>query len=156
MKPSLKPFLMIEAVSRTAGNTAGTGMIDTYDSTNGVKYNFLQLVLKEATADVVSNKPTVLKLTESDTTNLTDATAITDFTGGTSVTSTTGFVIANANTSATSQTVFNVDLKGRKRYIFLNYVPALTQINSAYGFLGNAAEMPYTATRMGVKQLIES
>lgn len=154
-KPALKPFLMIGGTSFTAAITA-TAMIDTFDSTTGIKYNFCQITLNEATVNVVSNKPTVLKITESDTTNLTDATAIVDFTGGTSITTTTGFVIATGNTSATTQTVFDIDLKGRKRYLFFSDSPATTQIISVFGTLGLGSEGPMTASRMNVKQLIES
>ncbi len=154
MVPYLKPFLCFAEVSKTAAATA-TGMIDTYDSTVGVKYNFCQLTLKEATADVVSNKPTVLKITEGDTTVLSDAAAIVEFTGGTATSTSVGFVIATANTSATTLTTFNIDLRGRKRYLFLSVSPATTQINGAWGVLGRGQEAPSTATKAGIKQLIE-
>jgi hypothetical protein len=148
MLPSIKPVLCFSDVSTTAAGTA-TGRVDT------LGYNFLQLNLLEATANVVSNKPTVLKITESDTTNLTDAVAIVKFTGGTATSTSVGFVIAAANTSATSITSFNIDLRGRKRYLFLSVSPATTQIVGAWGFLARAKEAPATAALAGTKQIIE-
>ena len=148
MLPALKPVLCFADISKTAAATA-TGMIDT------LGYDFLQLTLAEATTNVVSNKPTVLKLTESDTTNLTDAAAIVAFTGGTALSATVGFVIATGNTSVTTLTTLNVDLRGRKRYIFLSDSPATTQIVGAWGVLGRGEIQPVTAAGAGVKQLIE-
>lgn len=145
MLPSLKPVLCFADISKTAAATA-TGVVDT------IGFDFLCLALKQATADVVSNKPTVLKLTESDTSNITDGTAIVEFTGGTATSTSVGFVIAAANTSATSITQFNVDLKKRKRYIFLSVSPATTQIDGAWGFLGRGEVSPGSAS---VGQLIE-
>lgn len=154
MLPALKPVLCFADISKTAGATA-TGMIDTLDTNVGTRYDFLCLALREATVDVVSNKPTVLKITESDTTNLTDATAIVAFTGGTATSTSVGFVIATGNTSATTITSFNIDLRGRKRYLFLSVSPAVTQINGAWGVLGRGSQAPATATLAGIKQLIE-
>lgn len=154
MKPALKPFLCFADVSKTAGATA-TGTIDTLDTNTNNKYEFLQLTLKEPTADVVSNKPTVLKITESDTSNITDGTAIVEFTGGTATSTSVGFVIANANTSNVTLTAFNIDLKGRKRYLHLTVSPATTQVVGAWGVLGHGKVAPATATLAGIKQLIE-
>lgn len=155
MMPQLKPFLLFSDISKTAGATA-TGRVDTLDTNTNNKYEFCQINLLEATADVVSNKPTVLKITEGDTTVLTDATAIVEFTGGTATSTSVGFVIAAANTSATSITTFNIDLRGRKRYLFLSVSPLTTQIDGAWGFLGRGKTAPVTATLAGIKQLIES
>lgn len=152
--PQLKPVLCFADVSKTAGATA-TGIIDTLDTTTGIRYDFLCLALKEATADVVSNKPTVLKFTEDDTSNITSASAIVALTGGTATSATVGFTIAAANTSATTLTVFNIDLRGRKRYLFLSVSPATTQVNGAWGVLGRGSQAPSTATLGSIKQLIE-
>ena len=148
MVPSLKPVLCFADISKTNGATA-TGTVDTYDSSTGIKYDFLQLNLVEATADVVSNKPSVLKLSHSDTTNSTDFSDLTGFVGG------TDFTIANGNTSATSITTFNIDLRGKKRYIKLTVSPRTTQIDGAWGFLGRGHQSPVNATQANVKQLIE-
>lgn len=154
MLPALKPFLLFSDISKTAAATA-TGIVDTLDTNTGNKYEFCQINLVEATSNVVSNKPTVLKITEGDTTVLTDATAIVEFTGGTATSTSVGFVIATANTSATSITTFNIDLRGRKRYLFLSVSPATTQIDGAWGYLGRGKASPATATAAGIKQLIE-
>ncbi len=148
MLPSLKPVLCFSDISKASGATA-TGAIDTYDTTTGIKYDFLQLNLVEATADVVSNKPSVLKLSQSDTTDATNYSDLSGFVGG------TDFTIASANTSNTTITTFNVDLRGKKRYIKLTVTPRTTQIDGAWGFLGRGHQAPVNATQANVKQLIE-
>ena len=148
MLPALAPFLLFADISKTAAATA-TGMVDTKG------YDFCQINLVEATSNVVSNKPTVLKITESETTNLTDAAAIVAFTGGVALSATVGFVIATANTSVTTITSFNIDLRGRKRYLFLSVSPATTQIDGAWGSLSRGEISPITAAQAAIKQLIE-
>ena len=148
MLPALAPFLLFADISKTAAATA-SGVVDTKG------YDFCQINLVEATTNVVSNKPTVLKITEGDTTVLTDAAAIVAFTGGTALSATVGFVIATGNTSVTTLTTFNVDLRGRKRYLFLSVSPATTQIDGGWGFLGRGEIAHVTAAQAAVKQLIE-
>lgn len=148
MLPIMKPVLCFSDVSKTNGATA-TGAVDTYDTNTGIKYDFLQLNLIEATGDVVSNKPSVLKLSQSDTTDATNYADISGFVGG------TDFTVSNANTSATTLTTFNVDLRGRKRYIKLTVSPRTTQIVGAWGSLGRGHQAPNTATQAGIKQLVE-
>jgi hypothetical protein len=148
MLPSLKPVLCFSDTSITNGGTQ-TGSIDTLDTTNGIRYDFLALALVEATSDVVSNKPSVLKLSHSDTTDATNYSDISGFVGG------TDFTVPSANTSAKTLTLFNVDLRGKKRYIKLSWSPRTTVIAGAWGVLSRGSQAPSNATLAGIKQLIE-
>lgn len=146
MLPGLKPFVLFADVSKTAGATA-TGMIDRKG------YNFCSITLREATADVVSNKPTVLKISESDITDATGFSDILKFTGGTATSTSVGFVIAAANTSVTTLTQFDIDCRGRKRYLKLTVSPLTTQIDGAWGVLSRPEQMP-AVEATNVKQIV--
>jgi hypothetical protein len=137
-----KAVLAIASVSKTNGATA-SGYVDT------LGYKHLSLQLWATTADVVSNKPSVLKLQHSDTT---DATNFADITGGIGG---TDFTIPAADTTNANGYLFNVDLHGKKRYIGLAVSPRTTQTVLATGVLTRAKEAPITATKAGVLALVE-
>jgi hypothetical protein len=96
----------------------------------------------------VTNKPTVLKLEEGDTTS--SYSTITGATGG------TDFTIANADTVNPNITVFNVDLRGRKRHLLLTVSPATTQqtIVTAVLTKKSAGVQDVTASERGVTQAV--
>src|SRR6185295_16602980 len=114
MLPQLKTIVAVNAVSKTAAATA-SGLIDT------LGYDWCTIDIIAATADVVSNKPTVLKLQEADTTDATNLVDVVGTRGGTALSSSVDFVIPNANTAATAvlqnNYKFNVDCRARKRYL---------------------------------------
>ena len=147
MMPQLKPQIMVNALSTTNGGTAA-GFIDT------LGYDFLMVAIDAATADVVSNKPTVCKLQESDVTLTTSSTSWTDITAFA-----TPAVIPSANTAATAvlQNIyqFNVDCRARKRYIQAVYSPQTTQVTSIVAVLGRAEQSPTTAAKANVMTLVE-
>jgi hypothetical protein len=136
-----KKVLPIFQSSTTAAGTA-SGNIDT------LGYDYLSLDVLLPTADVVSNKPTVLKLSESDDTVVTNFASVSGFVGG------TDFTIPNAITAATSITqpyaTLNVDLKGRKRYLKISVSPATTQVVNAVGQLTRAEQTPSTSSQATV------
>lgn len=146
MLPQNKVVFALDETSKTAGATA-TALIDC------LGYDHLTLSVKCGTADVVSNKPTVLKLQEAETTDASNLANISGFVGG------TDFTIPNAVTAATAavQNVyqFNVDLRGRKRYIGLSLSPATTQLVKAVAILGRAEQAPITAAKAGSALLVE-
>jgi hypothetical protein len=144
--PSLKPVLCFADVSATNGATQ-TGRVDT------LGYDFLCLSLVQATASATNTQPTVMKLTEGDTTVISNASAIVAFTGGTATSTSVGFVIPAGNTSATTIQQFNVDLRGRKRYLFLSVSPATTQVNGAWGVLARGEVSP-SATSSTVNLIV--
>jgi hypothetical protein len=141
-----KVVFALDETSKTAGATA-TALIDT------LGFDHLVLALKAGTADVVSNKPTVLKLQESDTTDASNLANISGFVGG------TDFTIPNANTAATATLQnnyqFGVDLRARKRYIGISYSPATTQLVKVVGVLTKAEQAPINATKANAMVLVE-
>ncbi len=141
MFPELKPVIVIEGASTTNGGTA-SGLVDTRPD-NG--YKFLALCIAQGTSNSTSNKLTVCKLTESDTSNGSFS-AIVAFTGGTQTSTSVGFVIPAASTSAQQKYMLNVDLRGRKRWLKLELSPVTTQILTAVGMLGRGEQTPPVAT----------
>lgn len=107
-----KVVIPIEAVTTTA-STALTGNIDT----KGYDYLIVNCIQGTQSA---TTKPTTLKLSECDTTVVNQFTDVPGCLGG------TDFTIPESYTSTTSgQWVaqFNVDLRGRKRYIKVAHYP---------------------------------
>lgn len=142
MLPNLKTFLCIADVSTTNGATA-SGLIDT------LGYKSLHLGVAQATSNSTSNKLTVCKVTESDTSNGTFS-AIPSLTGGTATSTSVGFVIPAAITSGGPQLyLLNADLRGRKRWLKLELSPVTTQILGAWGMLGRGEQNPAPAVATG-------
>jgi hypothetical protein len=102
------------------------------------------------TADVVSNKPSVLKLQHSDTTDATNFSDISGAVGG------TDFTIPNADTSNPNLYKFNLNLQGKKRYIRAQISPRTTQTITGVANLSWNDQMPNTAAEAGVLALIEA
>jgi hypothetical protein len=152
MTPQLKTIVAVNAVSKTNAATA-SGLIDT------LGYDWCTIDIIAATADVVSNKPTVLKLQEADTTDATNLADVVGFRGGTSVTTSIDFVIPNANTAATAvlqnNYKFNVDCRGRKRYLSPTISPATTQVITIIANLGRGEQAPVTAAKANAMTLVE-
>src|SRR5262245_15375647 len=98
-----------------------TARIDRYG------YDDVSISVITGTADVVSNTPSVLKITESETTDATNFTAITPLTGGTAANTSGFFTIPNADTSNANEFVIDVDCRGRKRYLLVTISPRTTQ-----------------------------
>ncbi len=134
--------IAIYPVSTTAGATT-TGTVDT------LGYDFCTIDVLLPTADVVSNKPATLKLSESDDTNSSNFADVTGFVGGTSP-----FTIPNCFTSTSLITqpyaTFNVDTRARKRYLKLSVSPQTTQIITAVAQLTRAAVTPSTSSQATV------
>lgn len=108
----------------------------------GARWAQLDVHLNSATA-----QPTVLKLTEGDTTTaVTDA--IVAFTGGTATSTSVGFVIPTFDSAATQVVRMNIDCRGRKRYLALTITPAAAQLCAARCRL-ELENTPVTATEQG-------
>jgi hypothetical protein len=144
--PQLKTIVAVNAVSKTNGATA-SGIVDT------LGFDWATIDVIAATADVVSNKPSVLKLQESDDTNATNFADIAAFVGG------TAFTIPNANTAATAvlqnNYKFNVDCRTRKRYLQAVYSPQTTQVVTVVANLGRGEQAPSTAAKANAMTLAE-
>jgi len=141
-----KIVFALDETSTTAAATA-TARFDT------LGYDQLSIMVRAGTANVVSNKPTVLKLQEADTTDASNLANISGFVGG------TDFTIPNANTAATATLQndyqFNVDCRARKRYIVVSISPATTQLVKAVGVLTRGEAAPNTTGRANVMTLVE-
>ena len=126
----------------TNGETV-TGVVDTLD------YDFMTMDICLSTADSVSNNPSTLKLTELDTNVISSAATFGSFEGD------TGFTIPACVTAGDYGVKFNVDLRGRKRYIFLTVTPLTTQVVAAVANLTKGTEAPVNTTRANVVALVE-
>lgn len=138
MEVPRKHVVVVTPASFSNGATA-SGYVDTRG------YDYLEVEVTMATANVVSNAPSVLKLMESDDTETSNFANISGAVGG------TDFTIGNHLTSLPNQHVFGVSLRGRKRYIRCDVSPQTTQISSITAQLGAAEEAPVSATAAGVR-----
>ena len=142
MYPHPAPVISLAEASVTNAGSA-TARVDTRG------YSRLSLILRQSTSNGVTNNLSVCKLSEGSDTNITSSTNITGFVGDTS------FTIPDADTSNPQVYVFNLDLRGRQRYIYLTASPLTTQTFTAVWLLHRAKETPVTAAQTGVALLIE-
>ena len=144
MTPASKGVLVIAGVSKTAAATA-TGTMDCL----GFKAATINLSLTAADGTTTASKSTVMKLSESD-----DNTTFTDITvavgGGTG-----GFTIPAAQTTDGIVAKFNVDLRGRKRYLKVTVSPATTQVVACIADLFRGESMPDTYGEAGSHVLVD-
>lgn len=135
-----KQVIAISPTSLTNGATA-TGNFDRRG------FNYLEIDVIATTQDVITNTPSVLKLSESDDTIITNFVDIVGTRAGTDFT-------AGGNTSNPYGYKYTVDLRGRKRFIKVTVSPRTTQTIGVVGNLGRAEDAPVTAARAGVANLI--
>lgn len=142
-----KKVLVLNQASTTNGATA-SGNIDT------LGYDYVNLDVIMTTSNDATNNPSVLKLSESDDTVVTNFADITEFVGD----GTGGFTIPSAITAATSidgpYATFNVNCRGRKRYLKLSVSPVTTQSITAIAQLGRAHEEPVGTTDQSVSVIV--
>lgn len=98
--------------------------------------------------DVVSNKPSVLRVLESD---ITDTTGYATFTGAVAG---TDFTLPSETTNAVNRTRLAIDCKARKRYLKVEVSPRTTQVLSISANLFRGKIEPDTATLAGVDSLV--
>jgi hypothetical protein len=128
----------------------GTGLTNGATATASIDrlgFDFASIDLIMGTANVVSNKPSTLKISESD--DLTTYNDVTALVGG----GVGGFTIPNADTSNPNVYRLNVDCRGRKRYLKLSVTPLTTQEVVMAARLLRAKEVPTTTTAAGVHVL---
>lgn len=126
----MKGLTVFKGASVATSATA-TAVIDT------LGYNYLTVDVDLSTA---SSDVSVLKFEEGDTTS--SYAAITGLTGGTS---TGNFTIPTANTSTAPLIRFNVDTRGRKRYLKFSCTPGVASIINAHGIMSRARQTPTQA-----------
>lgn len=142
-----KSLLVLATASTTNGATA-TGQIDTLGFANCI------IDVNMTTADSTTNKLTTLKISESDdtvATNFSDVTAL--VAGGTG-----GFTLAAPSTSTNQPNLykFNVDLRGRKRYLKVTVTPPTTQSITIWATLQKPQKAPQVASEAGAIQVVEA
>lgn len=140
--PRAKHKLMLEQVSATSGEAIVSGPLDT----NG--YRFARISVACTTA-ATNKAPSVLKLAESDDTTTT-VTDISGFVGGTDFTIPTPEGTQSDGTGK-PYIVFDVNLKGRKRYLRFYVTPTTTQTYVAEAQLYKATEVPSNNTEGNVR-----
>ena len=113
-------YKIVNILNKTA--TAAGTELSGYVDTKGYDY----LVLNAINICTVAASPlTGLRVREDDTvpTAFTDMTAIVKFTGAAATSTSAGFVLPGNNSVVDNIHQFNIDLRGRKRYIGLDMVP---------------------------------
>jgi len=141
MRPSTKQVIAINQASTTNGGTA-SGNIDT------MGYDFVDIDIITTTSNDTTNNPSVLKLSES------DDTVVTNFANISGAVGDTDFTIPAAVTSGDWGMKFRVDCRARKRYIKVSLSPVTTQVVTAIGNLSMAEQSPENTTDANVKALV--
>lgn len=118
MVPDLKTIPMFEGQSMTSAATV-FGTVDTYG------YDHLIVSLEAGTGDGASTAVDTLRLCEDDTapTAYTDGDAVTNCVGAAAISTSAGFVLPALSSSKKNIYQFKIDLRGRKRYIGINFAP---------------------------------
>ena len=113
--------LIVPTTAITAASTANSGYVDT------INYDYLSIDLIEMSASAAT-QVTGLRVREDDTvpTAFTDMSAIVALTGAAATSTSAGFVLPTPNSAVENNYRFKIDLRGRKRYIGIDFVPAVS------------------------------
>lgn len=136
MFPQSKADVFLNTTSATNGETV-TANLDT------LGFDFVSIDLISTTSNNATNNPSVLKLSEADTTDATNFSDITAFVGD----GAGGFTVPSWFTQTADRQVvkFNVDLRHRKRYLKLTITPITTQSFTALANLHRGELSPVSA-----------
>jgi hypothetical protein len=151
MVPRLpKHVIGLYSASTSNGATTATALFDT----KGHDFIRVKVTLGTSNASSSSGNPSTLKLVQSDTSNFTDASNITNYVGD------TDFTIPNQYTSTSNIVgpfaVLDVDLRGKKRYIGCQVVPVTTVvIGPIEAELYRSREIPNTAAEVGADVYVD-
>jgi hypothetical protein len=127
---------MFEGLTMTSAGTV-MGTVDT----KGFDFAIIDVVA--GTGAAASTAITTFRLCESDTTTplsaYTDGDAVTAFVGAAAVSTSAGFVLPALSSTTQNTFQMNVDLRGRKRYLGVNFAPTLQTVGvSGVAHLFNA------------------
>ena len=129
------------APASTATNATASGNVDT------LGYDEVKVCALLDSAAATSSNPSVLKLSESDDTVVTNFSDITGFVGD----ATDGFTVPAADTDDPQVVELNVDCRARKRYLKVSITPAgAAQIVGAVAVLGKADDSTAAAAKAAV------
>lgn len=151
MLPQLKSAVAINAVSATNGATVTSSPIDTL----GYDWATIDLIATTQSASTQAGSPSVLKLQEADVTNATSFVDIVGARGASATATNVDFLVGIGVTAGNNSYKFNVDCRGRKRYLSIVASPTTTQTFSAVANFGRGEQAPVTAAKAGVLSLIE-
>lgn len=136
MNPSSKTLPMFEGITMTSAGTV-FGTIDTRG------FDFCQIDLVAGTGLAASTAVTTMRVSESDTllTAYTGGTAVTNLVGAAAISTSAGFVLPALSSTVDNVYRFNVDLKGRKRYLGINFAPEKQTVGvSCHAVLSRVAD----------------
>lgn len=142
MNPLSKQVIAINQASTTNAATA-SGNIDR------LGYDYATIDVITTTSNAVTNNPSVLKISES------DDTVVTNFSDVSGAVGDSDFTIPNAVTQGDWGVKFGIDLRGRKRYLKVSLSPVTTQSVTAIANLFKGDEGPDSAADANVKALVE-
>ena len=137
MRPDGKTVLVLSTQAVTSA-----GVVTAYFDTRGYDYCNLDI---HQTTEAGPSQTTTLAIRESDTTTsaATDGSAIEELTGGVAIVAgTSGFVLPTPLSDAQNIHRFNIDLRGRKRYLMIHVAPSSSCTMSSSAFLSLAADGP--------------
>ena len=150
------PKLILDTVAGTVGalTNGATGTSANID-TLGLDFVSIDVSATTQSASTQAGSPSVLKLQENDTTVASNFADVVGFRGGSATATNVDFVVGIGKTTGVNAYKFNVDCRGRKRYINVVMTPTTTQTFyvTANGF--RAEQSPSTAAKAGVLSLIE-
>jgi hypothetical protein len=155
MNPSVKTIPMFSGITMTSAGTV-FGSVDTKG------FDYLVVSLAAGTGAAAQTAVTTLQLCESDTapTAYTDGDAVTAFVGAAAVSTSAGFVLPALSSTKLNTFQFNVDLKGRKRYIGIDFAPTLQTVGvgcvAVLSKAADGAEIKTVATGTDGARLIVS
>ncbi len=143
MLPTPKTVAVFSASTTNAATASGN--IDT----RGYSYAVIELI--ESASNAATNNCSVLKVSES------DDTVVTNFANVSGLVGDTDFTIPNSVTSGVQVVAqMRVDLRGRKRYLKLSASPVTTQVLTGVAHLHRGEEAPVDATDANVGVLVEA
>ena len=118
MMPAVKVINLFEGCTMTSAGTV-------FDAVDTKGFDYCVLALIAGTGDAASTAVSTLQVCESDTdpTAYTGGTAVTNCVGAAATSTSAGFVLPALSSSAQNIYQMNIDLRGRKRYLGLNFAP---------------------------------
>ncbi len=152
--------ITIGATNQTETNTisgtltnGGTALVEPIDC---IGYDYAQIDVILSKMNTTSNAPTTVKLGEADVTGTSNYTTITTFSGATATATNVGFLIPVTGVITDNPNVyrFNVDLRGRKRYLMVSATPVTTASCVVNARLGRAEFSPTNAAGVNVQAVV--
>ena len=148
--------LLLDAVtgdigSLTNGATGTSANIDTL----GCSFVTIDVAATTQSASTQAGSPSVLEIQQSDTTVVSSFANITGFRGGSATATNVDFVVGIGKTSGANTYKFNVDMRGKQRYLNVVVSPTTTQsfFVTANGFRDE--QSPAAASSANVLSLVE-